>query len=189
MYLFIIKNATHGQSNVKDAPGKYGRGCGASMPSPGVLLSKHFDVVTNPEALQIHHLKSFCKGIVVSGECVISSVLSHHSKNLKWWVGRCYSSVLIGKQRKRDPRGVRVGRPKRCEEKKSPWLTFGSSFCTFFLLPLSLPCVNWASQEGCFTWDSHSGPWTFLCSMFMGFSLSLSFSHCHYGLLFPGLTT
>ena len=82
MYLFFIKDIIHGQSTVKDAQGKYGRGCGASMPSAGVLLSKHFDIVTNPEALQIHHLKSFYKGITIAGVFVISSVLSHCSKNL-----------------------------------------------------------------------------------------------------------
>ena len=46
-------------------------------------------------------------------------------------------------------------------EEKPPgqsWLLF---LC-FFLLPLSLPYVNWASQEGCcFTWGPHSGPLTF----------------------------
>ena len=29
----------------------------------------------------------------------------------------------------------------------------------------------------------------FLCSLFVGFSLSLSFSHLHFGLLFPILIT
>ena len=41
----------------------------------------------------------------------------------------------------------------------------------------------------CFTWSSHSSPWIFLCPVFAGFSLSLSFSHQHFGLLFPILTT
>ena len=59
----------------------------------------------------------------------------------------CYSSVLFGKQRKIHPRGE--GWPKRHEEKRSPQLSFGSSFYIFFLLPLSLHYVNWASQEGC----------------------------------------
>ena len=31
---------------------------------------------------------------------------------------------------------------------KDPW-AFGSSFYTFFLLPLDLPYVTWASQECC----------------------------------------
>ena len=49
---------------------------------------------------------------------------------------------------------------------------FGSSFYMFFFLPLGLPYVNWASQESClFYLRSYSGPWTFLCSIFMAFSL------------------
>ena len=50
---------------------------------------------------------------------------------------------------------------------------FGSSFYMFFP-PLGLPCVNWASQSAvCSTWGPHSGPQTFLCSIFVGFSLCL----------------
>ena len=81
----------------------------------------------------------------------------------------CYSSVLFSKQREIHPWGMRMGRPKRLEEKRNPWLNFGSSFYLLFLLPLSLPYVNLASQEIC----SHSSPQTFLCSIFVGFSL-----HC-----------
>ena len=40
-----------------------------------------------------------------------------------------------------------------------------------------------------FTCGSHSSPRTFLYSIFAGFFLSLSFSHCYFGLLFPILTT
>ena len=54
----------------------------------------------------------------MSGECVISPVLSRHSKDLKWGTDHCYSSVLFGKQRKIHPRGMRVGQPKRCKEDK-----------------------------------------------------------------------
>ena len=110
--------------------------------------------------------------ILLSGDCEISLVLSRHSKNLKWWTDQCYSSVLFRKQRKIHPWGLRVGQPKRQEEKRSPWLNFCSSFYIFFFLPLSLAYVDWASQEDCcFTWGSHSGPRTFLCSIFLGFSL------------------
>ena len=50
------------------------------------------------------------------GECVISSVLSHHSKDLKWRTSvtaRLQLRVLLGKQRKVHSQGVRVGRPRR----------------------------------------------------------------------------
>ena len=50
---------------------------------------------------------------------------------------------------------MRVGQPKRQKTGKeenhpsSPaLLNFGSYFYVFFLLPLGLPYVNWASQEG-----------------------------------------
>ena len=56
---------------------------------------------------------------ILLGEFIISLVLSLHSKNLKRRTDQCYSSVLFDKQRKRHPRGVRVGRPKRRKEKPS----------------------------------------------------------------------
>ena len=60
----------------------------------------------------------------------------------------------------------------------------------FFLLPPSLPYVNWASQEGWFFYlrsslQSLDPPLFYFC----GFSPSLCFSHSHFGLLFPILTT
>ena len=50
------------------------------------------------------------------GECVISSGLSHHSKDLKQQTGvtaRLKLRVLFGKQRIICPSGMRVGRPQR----------------------------------------------------------------------------
>ena len=49
-------------------------------------------------------------------------------------------------------------------------------FICFFLLPLGLPYVNWASQECCLFYlrsslRSLDLPLTFLCSIFTGFSL------------------
>ena len=127
----------------------------------------------------------------ISGECVISSVLSRCSKNLKQWMDQCYSSVLFRKQRKIHPRGVRAGRPKRCEEERSPSRAqFGLFFSYVFSPPLSLPYVNWASQEGCLFYLRFSGwspdvPLFYFCRFFP----SLSFSHHHFRLPFPILTT
>ena len=59
-----------------------------------------------------------------------------------------------------------------------------------FLLPLSLPYVNWASQEGCLLharFSLQSSDLPFFC--FRRLFPSLSFSTCHSGLLFPILTT
>ena len=106
----------------------------------------------------------------MSGQFVISSVLSCHSKNLKQWVDWCHTLILFVNQRKIHPQGVRVGWTKRSKEK--PEAQFWLLFCMFFLLPLNLSNVNWASQESClFHMRFLIGPWTFLCSIFEGFSL------------------
>ena len=81
--------------------------------------------------------------MLLSGECVISSVLSHHCKDLKRWTNvtaELQLRVLSGKQRKVHPQGMRAGDPKG--------KALASSFCMFCLLPPSLPYANWASQEG-----------------------------------------
>ena len=47
----------------------------------------------------------------------------------------------------------------------------------FFPLPLSLPYVNWASQECCLFYQRSSlQSWTFLCSISVGFFLPYLFS-------------
>ena len=78
--------------------------------------------------------------------------------------------------------------PKNRREAPRP--NFGPSVYIFFLLPLSLPYVNWASQEGClfylwFSLQSSDLPFFF----FPRLSPSLSFNHRHSWLLFPILTT
>ena len=97
---------------------------------------------------------------------------------------------FIGKQREIHPRGMRAGRPKRHEETRRPRLNFDSSFYMLFLLPLSLPYVNWDSQEGCLFY-LRSSLWSLDLSFFYFHRLfpSLSFSHQHFGLHFPILTT
>ena len=81
------------------------------------------------------------------GEFVISSVLSCCNENSKRWTDQCYSPrmdqcyssmfqlSLFRKQRKTHPGGVRVGWPKRYEEKGNPWPNFGSSFYVSFSPP------------------------------------------------------
>ena len=119
------------------------------------------------------------------GECVISTVLSHGSKNLKRQMEQCYSSVLFRKQRKTHPRGVRACWSKREEKRGLSSSIWAPLIICLFLLPLGLPYVNWASQE-----DLRSSlrsldlPFYF-CRLFP----SLSFSHLHSGLLFPILTS
>ena len=106
------------------------------------------------------------------------------------FTGLCYSSVLFGKQRKIHPLSMRLSQPKKHEEKRGTWLNLAPLFMCFFLLPLSLAYVNWASQEGClfylrFSFQSSDLPLFYFCGLFP----SLSSSHCHSGLLFPILTT
>ena len=106
-----------------------------------------------------HYQYSICRGSVQFPQFCLTAA--------KIWSDRwtqCYSSVLSGKQRKIHPQGVRAGRPKRHEEKRARGSILFPLFISFFffLLPLSLPSVNWASQEAvCFTWGPHSGSWAF----------------------------
>ena len=74
----------------------------------------------------------------------------------------------VENNRKIHPLGVRACRPKDAKrESPGPWAPLFICF-----LPLGLPCVNGASQECCLSHlRSSSGPRTFLCSIFVGFSL------------------
>ena len=118
------------------------------------------------------------------GECVISSVLSHHSKNLKRQMDQCYSS-FIWQAKENTSLMHEGGQPKRCEEREAPGSALAPPFICFFLLSLSLLSVNWSSQEGCLfhlrSLLQSSGLPLFY---FHRLSPSLSFSHCHSGLLF-----
>ena len=62
--------------------------------------------------------------------------------------------------------------PKDVKGKEAPSPILAPLFIWSFLLPLGLPYVNWLARSAvCFNWGPHSGPWTFLCSIFVGFSL------------------
>ena len=107
----------------------------------------------------------------------------------KIWSGRpvlqlCYSSVLFGKQGKHILWQWGQANPKEAR---------GSILTPFFICfsppPEPALCKLLARKAVCFTWGSHSSSWNFLCSFFVGFFLSLSFSHYCFGLLFPILAT
>ena len=100
-----------------------------------------------------------------------------------------YSSVLFRKQRKIHPRGMRAGRPKRREERRNFQVNFGSFLYMFFLLPLSMPYINWASQQGCLFYQKFSLRSSDLPLFYFYGLFPLSFSHHCFGLLFPVLTT
>ena len=61
----------------------------------------------------------------------------------------------------------------------------------FFSSPWACPMQMGLSQECCSTWSPHPSPWTFLWPSFVLFSRAspLFFSHRHFGLLFPILTS
>ena len=106
-----------------------------------------------------------------SGEYVISSVLSHHSKNWKWWMDQCYSSVLQlnciwnTKENTSLRHERRLTQKKRREERETEGLNFWLFFlCIFSPHPELTLCKLGAHLR------FPSGPWTFLCSIFMGFS-------------------
>ena len=62
------------------------------------------------------------------------------------------------------------------------WLLF---LYVFFSTPWTSPMETGLARSAvCFTSGPHSGPQTFLCSILAGFFPPLSFSHCHFGLLF-----
>ena len=77
--------------------------------------------------------------------------------------------------------------PKDTKRRKAPSPILAPLFM-FFLLPLGLPYVNWASQEYClFYLRSSLQSWDLPLFYFCGFFPS--FSHHHSVLLFPILTT
>ena len=96
-------------------------------------------------------------------------------------------------------RGVRARRSKDTSEdtRRAPqhagerdreswlWLLY-----LYVYLSLGLSCVNWASLECCLFY-LRSSLWSsdLLLFYFCGLFPSLSFSHCHFGLLFPILPT
>ena len=100
----------------------------------------------------------------------------------------------LDNSRKIHPRGVRACRPKdakrrapQCagERESELWLLFLLVF-----LSLGLSYVNWASQECCLFYLRSSLRSSDLpLFYFRGLFPSLSFSHRHFGLLFPILTT
>ena len=137
-----------------------------------------------PHASRVYYTLS--NKTFLSGECVSSSILSRCNKDFKLWPV-LQLRVLICKHRIVHPWGMRVGAPQWRDLN----LSWPSLFICFVSSP-SLPMEIRASQEGGVFVSSEvltQVHGLFLCPLFTGFPLSLSFSHCHFGLLFPILTT
>ena len=122
-------------------------------------------------------------GTHILGECIISSVLSRCSKDLKQRTSVTAQSFF---------RQTKDSIPSRHECRPCPKGRPQSWLPPFIcLLPsLSLPYAQWASQEGaCLLHLKFSlQPTDFLLFHFFSRLFSLSFSHHHFGLLFPILT-
>ena len=119
------------------------------------------------------------------GECVISSVLSCRSKDLKWWTSvTAWLQLSFIWQAKDNTPSRCEGGPTPKERPSSFGFLLASSFYPFVSSPLSLPYANWASQEGgVFVSPDVLIP---VCRFsFCELFLSLSFSRCYFGLLFP----
>ena len=130
----------------------------------------------------------------MSGEFVIFSVLSCSSKNLKQWTDHCYSSMLqlsfIGQAKENTSSRHEGGLTQKTRREEKTEAQFWLLFLCFFLPALSLPYVNWSSQEGCLFYLRFS-LWSLDLPFFHFWGLvpSLSFSHHHFELFFPILTT
>ena len=104
------------------------------------------------------------------GECVISSVLSRHSKNLKQQMDQHYSSVLLASKGKYILEAWAWANPK--DSKRSPNPSRLPPF--IHLSPVLWACLMQIGLTGravCFPWGPQSGPRTFLCSICVGFPL------------------
>ena len=103
------------------------------------------------------------------------------SRRIQDWKRRDWRSAWGGRkrERKRERESARACTLERESQRKR----FDSSFYMFFLPPGPALCkLGLARSAVCSAWSFHSGPRTFLWP-------SLSFSHCHFGLLFPILPT
>ena len=146
----------------------------------------------------------------MSEECVISSVLFRHNRNLKRGTSiralgqtmsqlsdrsviqfRVAGQFYLENKGKCILKAWRHADPKdsKRRERETP-SSLAPLFMFFLSSLLGLPYVNWASQECCLFY-LRSSLWSLDLPLFYfrGLFPSLSFSHCHSGLLFPILTT
>ena len=154
--------------------------------------------------------------IYLSCECMFLGSLSRHNKDLEWWTLKpprrvtalrswmdhvialrqisVTAQFYLEDSRKIHLRGVRARWSKDTKRRelqharmreRALWLLF-----LYVFLSLGLSYINWASQECCLFYlrsslRSSDLPLFYSCRLFP----SLSFSHCHFGLLFPILPT
>ena len=101
----------------------------------------------------------------VSGECVISLVLSRRSKDLEPWTSVTAPFYLAS----RGKYILKVWGRADPKEEQCPILSL--LFVCFFSSPWAcLMSIGLARRAVCFTWGSLSGPQIFFCSVYVGFS-------------------
>ena len=122
----------------------------------------------------------------LSGECIISSVLSCCSKHLRQWTSvTAWLQLSFIWQAKDSTTSMPEG---RLTPKERPQSVLASSFYSFVSSLLSLPCAYWASQEKGMIFHLKFSLQSVGFLLFH-FHRLFPFSHQHFGLLFPILTT
>ena len=111
----------------------------------------------------------------MSGEFIISSVLSRRNKDLKWWVSvtaRLQLRVLFGRQRIVHSQGMRSGWPQRAGL-NPPW--FPLFICFVSSLWACTMQIRASQEGGLFVLPEvlTRFQWFFLYSLFLGFSFCL----------------
>ena len=132
-----------------------------------------------PRLLQLGYLRVMATG--VSGECVISSVLSCCSKYLKWQTSvTAWLQLSFIQQAKREVWGW-------ADLKGETQSILASSFYSFVFSPSwACPMQTGLAKKGACLFHLKFSLWSsdIFLFHFCGLFLSLSFSHCHFGLLF-----
>ena len=176
------------------APAKSVNEGGNPKPTTSLLVPLPLHPLTRPRTNCRRTSSKFSRDFqprdfLLLGESIISSVLSHRSKNLKWLTNQCYSSVLLASKGKYIFKVWGQADPKNGKRREASIL-LGFLLLYFCLLPTPTTLyVNWAIQEGCLFYlrsslQSLDLPLFYFPRLFP----SLSFSHCHFGLCFPILT-
>ena len=101
----------------------------------------------------------------------------------------CYSSILVRKYLENTSLRREDMPTQRCEDKRAPGPLTPLFICIPPPPPVGLRYVNWTHQECLFYLGSSLWSSDLPLFYFLRLFPSLSFSHCHSGLLFPSLPT
>ena len=124
----------------------------------------------------------------VTAPCLLFYLENKGKCILKMWGHANPKDTKIETDRQRQRDSSPGGEREKERQREAPGPLAPLFVCVF--LSLDLPYINWASQECCLFY-LRSSLWSSDLPLFYFYRLfsSLSFSHCHSGLLFPSLTT